>query len=209
MRISRSRPCRRQPSAPCRRSRSRRQSCRLRRARPRRWMSWHSRSHAQATSAAYRSKAPVSFPFAAASSMCFRRRRSTRTAWNSGTMRLTQSPRLTSAVSAGWSSASACAVCRAWNPFRHWRRAVRQDWQRLFWHSPRPAGRSSTRICRLTLNGTQNVCARPVRCPQRTSICRSFIPKWRPRSTICPKMPSSSSRTRPVCATRCAISTRV
>lgn len=48
-----------------------------------------------------------------------------------------------------------------------------------------------------------------VRCPQRTSICRSFIPKWRPRSTICPKMPSSSSRTRPVCATRCAISTRV
>ena len=30
-------------------------------------------------------------------------------------MRLTQSPRSTSAVSAGWSSASACAVCRAWN----------------------------------------------------------------------------------------------
>ena len=32
-------------------------------------------------------------------------------------------------------------------------------------------------VCRLTLNGTQNVCARPVRCPQRTSICQLIYPE--------------------------------
>ena len=42
-----------QLSAPCRRRRSRRQSCRWPPVKPRRWMSWHSRSRAQATSAAY------------------------------------------------------------------------------------------------------------------------------------------------------------
>ena len=48
-------------------------------------------------------------------------------------MRLTQSPRSTSAVSAGLEQCE-CAALSAMHgiAFRHWRRAVRQDWQRLF-----------------------------------------------------------------------------
>ena len=67
-----------------------RQSCRWPPVKPRRWMSWHSRSRA-GYERCVQVEGTGQFPFAAASSMCFRRRRNTRTAWNCGTMRLTQS----------------------------------------------------------------------------------------------------------------------
>ena len=97
--------------------------------------------------------------------------------------------------------------CR--NPFRHWRRAVRQDWQRLFWHSPRPAGRSSTRICRLTLNGTQNVCARPGSLPAADKYAAHLSPEMATAFDYLPENAIVIIEDTPVCATRCAISTRV